>query len=45
MLTSLLDCEPELLKAAQAAKERFHRDFDADVVGARLRSFLLGMAS
>jgi hypothetical protein len=30
--------------AASAARQRFHRDFDADVVGPRLRSFLLGQA-
>ena len=41
-LTSLLDCEPARLKAATAASERFRRDFDADVVAPRLRSFLLG---
>ena len=42
MLVDLLDCEPARLKAATAASERFRRDFDADVVGPRLRSFLLG---
>ena len=42
MLTSLLDCEPERSKAASAAAERFRRDFDAEVIGPRLRSFLLG---
>ncbi len=42
LLTGLLDCEPERLKAARAARERFRRDFDADVVGPELRSFLLG---
>jgi glycosyltransferase involved in cell wall biosynthesis len=41
-LIDLLDCEPARLKAASAASERFRRDFDADVVGPRLRSFLLG---
>lgn len=41
MLADLLGNEPERLKAAQAASERFARDFDADVVGPRLRSFLL----
>ena len=40
-LIDLLDCEPARLKAARAANERFHRDFDADVVGPQLRSFLL----
>jgi glycosyltransferase involved in cell wall biosynthesis len=42
LLTGLLDREPERLKAARAARERFRRDFDADVVGPELRSFLLG---
>ncbi|HKB40121.1 MAG TPA: glycosyltransferase family 4 protein [Gemmataceae bacterium] len=42
-LIDLLDCEPVRLKAATAASERFRRDFDADVVGPRLRSFLLGI--
>jgi glycosyltransferase involved in cell wall biosynthesis len=40
-LTSLLDSESTRLKVANAARERFRRDFDADVVGPRLRSFLL----
>jgi glycosyltransferase involved in cell wall biosynthesis len=40
-LIDLLDCEPARLMAARAASERFHRDFDAEVVGPRLRSFLL----
>jgi glycosyltransferase involved in cell wall biosynthesis len=43
MLIDLLDCEPARLKAARAARERFRRDFDADVVGPELLSFLLGM--
>jgi glycosyltransferase involved in cell wall biosynthesis len=43
VLTELLGCEPERLKAARAARERFRRDFDADIVGPELRSFLLGM--
>jgi glycosyltransferase involved in cell wall biosynthesis len=41
-LTGLLDDEPARLKAAKAARERFHSDFDADVIGPRLHSFLLG---
>ena len=40
MLIDLLDCEPARLKAATAASERFRRDFDADVIGPRLWSFL-----
>jgi glycosyltransferase involved in cell wall biosynthesis len=42
-LIDLLDCEPARVKAAGAASERFRRDFDADVIAPRLRSFLLGM--
>jgi glycosyltransferase involved in cell wall biosynthesis len=41
-LIDLLDCEPARSKAARAASERFRRDFDADVVGPQLLSFLLG---
>ena len=41
-LIALLDCEPERLKAARAARDRFRRDFAADVVGPELLSFLLG---
>jgi glycosyltransferase involved in cell wall biosynthesis len=44
MLIDLLDCESARLKAARAASERFHRDFDADVVAPQLMSFLLGTA-
>ena len=43
-LIDLLDCEPARAMAAKAASERFHRDFDADVVAPRLLSFLLGTA-
>jgi glycosyltransferase involved in cell wall biosynthesis len=42
ILIDLLDCESARLKAARAARERFRRDFDADVVGPELLSFLLG---
>ncbi len=42
ILLGLLDCEPARAKAARAASERFHRDFDADVVAPQLLSFLLG---
>jgi glycosyltransferase involved in cell wall biosynthesis len=41
-LIGLLDCEPARAKAARAASERFHRDFDAEVVAPRLVSFLQG---
>lgn len=40
VLLGLLDNETALLRAARAAGERFARDFDADVVAPRLRSFL-----
>lgn len=40
VLVELLDCAPARAKAARAARERFHRDFDAEVVAPRLRSFL-----
>ena len=42
-LIDLLDSEPARLMAANAARERFRRDFDAEVVAPRLRSFLLGL--
>ena len=41
-LMDLLDCEPERLRAASAARERFRRDFDASVIAPRLASFLQG---
>jgi glycosyltransferase involved in cell wall biosynthesis len=44
ILLELLDCEPARLKAARAASERFHRDFDADIVAPQLMSFLIGTA-
>lgn len=43
-LLELLDCEPARLEAARAARERFNRDFDANLVAPRLWSFLMGMA-
>jgi glycosyltransferase involved in cell wall biosynthesis len=36
VLLGLLGSEPERAKASAAARERFHRDFDATVVGPRL---------
>jgi glycosyltransferase involved in cell wall biosynthesis len=42
LLIALLDFEPVRLDAARAARDRFRRAFDADVVGPRLASFLLG---
>jgi hypothetical protein len=41
-LIDLLDSEPARLKAASAANERFHREFDTDLIVPRLLSFLLG---
>lgn len=41
VLLELLDSPSALTAAASAALARFQRDFDIDVVGARLRSFLL----
>jgi glycosyltransferase involved in cell wall biosynthesis len=43
ILIELLDDEPLRLAAADAAKQRFRRDFDAEVIAPRLRSFLLGL--
>ena len=40
ILIELLDSESARLAAARAASERFHRDFDANVVGPRMRLFL-----
>jgi len=45
ILTELLDCEPTRLKAAAAASARFHLDFDAQVLGDRLASFLMDAES
>jgi glycosyltransferase involved in cell wall biosynthesis len=42
IMLELLDHEPLRLKAASAAAARFKSDFDANVVGARLLSFLTG---
>ena len=42
ILLDLLGNEPARLQAGRAASKRFQRDFDADVVGPKLRSFLLG---
>jgi glycosyltransferase involved in cell wall biosynthesis len=42
ILVELLDSESALLAAGQASLKRFHSDFDVEVVGARIRSFLLG---
>ena len=41
-LIDLLDREPLRLMAAQAARERFRRHFDASVIAPRLLSFLRG---
>ena len=39
----LLDSEPERLRAARSATQRFHRDFDADIVASRLFHFVMGI--
>jgi glycosyltransferase involved in cell wall biosynthesis len=41
ILLDLIDFEPRRLAAAAAARERFSRAFDADVIAPRLLSFLL----
>jgi glycosyltransferase involved in cell wall biosynthesis len=41
IMLELLDDEPLRLGAASAARQRFRRDFDAEVIAPRLRSFLL----
>ena len=43
-LIDLLDSEPSRLMAASAARQRFRRDYDAEILGPRLRSFLRGTA-
>jgi glycosyltransferase involved in cell wall biosynthesis len=45
MLIDLLDNEPARLKAARAASERFHREFDTDLVAPRLLSFFRELTS
>ena len=42
-LMGLLDNEPARLMAASAAAERFRRDYDAERIAPRLRSFLFGL--
>jgi len=44
ILLEMLGSEQTRLKAATAAQERFHRDYDASVLGPRLMSFLLGIS-
>jgi glycosyltransferase involved in cell wall biosynthesis len=43
ILMEMLDDEPARLAASHAATQRFKRDFDAEVIAPRLRSFLLGL--
>jgi len=45
VLLDFLNSESELEKAAVAAHQRFHREFEIGRVGARLRSFLLERAT
>ena len=40
VLSGLLDSEPDRLRAAAAAQERFRREFDAEVIAHRLWDFL-----
>ena len=40
VLSGLLDSEPDRLRAAAAAQERFRREFDAEVIAPRLWAFL-----
>ena len=40
VLSGLLDSEPDRLRAAAAAQERFRREFDAGVIAPRLWAFL-----
>jgi glycosyltransferase involved in cell wall biosynthesis len=40
VLSGLLDSEPDRLRAAAAARERFRREFDAGVIAPRLWAFL-----
>lgn len=44
VLISLVDSAPERARAADAAKARFRRDFDAEGIAPRLVSFLSGTA-
>jgi glycosyltransferase involved in cell wall biosynthesis len=43
VLLDFLESEPTRLKAAHAAHLRFRRDYDAEIVGPQLQSFLLGL--
>jgi glycosyltransferase involved in cell wall biosynthesis len=42
ILIDLMNSEQDRSKAGAAARDRFHRDYDANVLGPRIRSFLLG---
>jgi glycosyltransferase involved in cell wall biosynthesis len=44
-VVELLECEPERLKTATAARDRFDRDFNAAVIAPRLWTFLQQAAS
>ena len=45
ILIDFLDSEPDRLKAASAARERFQREFNADVIVPQLHAFLFGSQS
>ena len=36
----MMNSEQDRCKAGAAARDRFHRDYDASVLGPRIRSFL-----
>jgi glycosyltransferase involved in cell wall biosynthesis len=40
ILIDMMDSEQDRSKAGAAARDRFHRDYDASVLGPRIRSFL-----
>jgi glycosyltransferase involved in cell wall biosynthesis len=40
ILIDMMDSEQDRFKAGAAARDRFHRDYDASVLGPRIRSFL-----
>jgi glycosyltransferase involved in cell wall biosynthesis len=40
ILIDMMNSEQDRFKAGAAARDRFHRDYDASVLGPRIRSFL-----
>lgn len=45
VLLDLMSSEADLAKAASAALDRFHRQYDISILGPRIKSFLLGQRS